>query len=216
MSRRRLSHSGLPFIGLTLVSLVIAHNLEFVRAYGSHGDLMLARTGHGEAWTLAVGLVMAGAALFLAVTFSNLLRLRRLAVRIVTAGDAVGPTDRRTLGARLIRLWIGLCSGTTALYLLQENAEHAGISGSIPGLGIIDEPGTVLVISGVTFLAAVVGLLLRWEHERLVARLAAGTRSALPRIRTAAPWAACDVDRRPVSLVGTRLAGRAPPSASAA
>lgn len=216
MSRRRLSHSASPFIGLTLVALVVAHNLDYVRAYGSDGNLMLARTGHGEGWAVAVGLVLAGAALFLAVTVWNLLRLRRLAVRIVTAGDAVGPTDRQAFGAHLIRLWIGLCTSTTALFVLQENAEHAGVSGSLPGLDIIGDPGTVLVIGGVTLLAAVVGLLLRWEHERLVAQLAAGPRSALPRVRATSPWAACDVDRRPESLVGMRLAGRAPPSVSAA
>src|SRR4029077_7790044 len=56
-SARRL----LSFVGMTSVSLVVAHNLVFLLAYGAGFDEALAHTGHDGTWGTAVAVVLTGA-----------------------------------------------------------------------------------------------------------------------------------------------------------
>ena len=80
MARRRLE-----FVAMTLVALVVAHNLVFVLAYGPAYGQALARTGHGDAWQTAVITVLVAGASLLGIALWRLHRLGRSLPRGVGA-----------------------------------------------------------------------------------------------------------------------------------
>ena len=69
----------LGFSAMTLVTLVVAHNLVFLLAYGSGYDEALAHSGHGGAWGTAAAVVIATALGLLGLATLRLYRLGLLA-----------------------------------------------------------------------------------------------------------------------------------------
>ena len=224
-SRRRVAYSSaMPrwlartgFVGMALVALVLTHDLAFLAAYGAAYDQALARTGHGEDWTVAVVcvVVLAGGLVLIAGW-----RIARLLIELRSLGGtgSVRRLERADLVGWLGGTWLGLAVAVGAAYVVQENLERASIGEPLPGLGVLGSsgsPSVLPILATVTLLVAVVGVLLRWRIESLAARVAAarGIRWARPRSvrRRSLPPA----HRLAGSIHGRRSAGRAPPLAVA-
>lgn len=201
-------------VAMCLVALVLAHNLVFLAGYGSaYGDA-LAQTGHGDAWSAAVATVLAAGAACLLVAVWRLRRLTNLA-RDLAPVSADAPST-----GSFVRRWLGLAWRlalvTAFLFVVQENIEHARIGETLPGLGVLgssEYPDAIPIIALVGLAVAFVGALFGWRFATLLAHI----RTARVRHRlasTTSPRVIPEVDRRPGTLRGPGVAGRAPPLAT--
>jgi hypothetical protein len=195
-----------------LASLVLSHSLIFLAGYGPRFGVVLAHTGHDHGWTLAVATSIALAGSMLGVAVGRLLQLRRTARR---AGAVSLPTEPglRAFAGRWLAWWIALAAITAFLFVVQENFELSSVGASLPGIGILTSaayPNAIAIIVAVALGISLVAALLGWRSSVLAARIEAvrsETRmAAAPTFRLRSP-----IDRRPGSILGRRLAGRAPP-----
>lgn len=202
------------FAVMSAVALVLAHNLVFLAGYGPAYGEALGRTGHGATWSSAVLIVLGlGVMLLVAAAW----RLRTLGVLArAAAREAILPSDRRGFVGHLVRLWPRLTLLTLALFVLQENVEHYNIGEPLPGLGVLlssEYPNALLIFGVVALVVAIVGALFRWRRDVLLARMAAARprwrRASGRSVRPSLAW----VDGLAGSLLGRRLAVRAPPVA---
>jgi uncharacterized membrane protein len=120
------------------------------------------------------------------------------------------------VAGRWLRLGLRLTVVTAAAFVVQENAEHLASGEALPGLstlGSVGYPNAIWIITVVAFAVGLVGALFGWRFERLTARI----RVARPAHHAPASSrrAPLDIDRRPLMLLGSGLAGRAPPAAAA-
>lgn len=203
------------FVGMAAVAFVLAHNLVFLAGYGPAYDDALSRTGHDDAWSTAV-LVVLGLGVLLLVSAT----WRLHALGVIARGSALPayqPAGTRELAGYLGRLWLRLTLATTLWFVVQENFEHLRIGEPLPGLGVLassEYPNALIIVAAVALGVAVVGALFRWRRDVLVARIAAArqswhwTRGAAG--RTSLEW----VIRLSGSLLGRQLAVRAPPATS--
>ena len=195
-----------------LASLVLAHNLIFIAGYGSRFGAALAQTGHDHGWTVAALTSIGLAVSLLAVALRRLQQLRRTARG---AGAIRLPTEPglRAFARRWLAWWIALTLVTAVLFVIQENLEHAHIGTALPGLAVLASdayPNAIAIILAVALGISLVAALLGWRSSVLVARIAA----MRPKARTEAAQSLGrpdPVDRRQGSILGRRLAGRAPP-----
>jgi hypothetical protein len=104
------------------------------------------------------------------------------------------------------------------LFVVVENLERMSVGLPAPGLevmGSLGFPGIAVLFVLVAAVTALVEALYRWRREVLLARIEAArtrrTRTAATSGRPTAPW----VDRRHAAIAGHRIAGRAPPQATA-
>jgi hypothetical protein len=207
MARRRLG-----FLVMLLVSLVTAHNLVFLLAYGPRAGEELAHTGHGDAWQAAVAVVLVVAVSLLSIALWRIRQLGLLARNLAPAPDrrSSGPSP---LGRRLVILWSRLVVATALALLVQENLEHLQAGLPLPGLTVLgssEYPDALLIIIGVTLAVAVVGSLVRWRRAVLIARLAAAVRRFRPRAATR-QRRPTEPDARPGAVIGCAITVRAPP-----
>jgi hypothetical protein len=97
--------------------------------------------------------------------------------------------------------------------VLQENVESARISSHLPGIGVLTSatyPHAIAIIVAVAFAVSLVAVLLGWELELLSARIQAAA-SRRQRATPAAKPRIGEVELGHRSILGSRLAGRAPP-----
>jgi hypothetical protein len=199
-----------------LASLVLAHNLIFIAGYGSRFGAALVHTGHDHGWTVAALTSIGLAVSLLAVALQRLQQLRRTA-RGASAIRLPTEPGLRAFASRWLAWGIALTLVTAVLFVIQENLEHAHVGTALPGLAVLSSdayPNAIAIILAVALGISLVAALLGWRSSVLVARIA-GVR---PRARTsAAPSFRVPehVDHRPGSILGRRLAGRAPPLALA-
>jgi len=198
-----------------LASLVLGHNLIFIAGYGSRFGAALAHTGHDHGWTVAALTSIGLAVSLLAVALRRLQQLRR---RARGAGAMRLPTEPglRAFASRWLGWWIALTLVTALLFVLQENLEHAHIRTALPGLAVLASdayPNAIGIIVAVALAISLVAALLGWRSAVLIARIEAvrptarsGAAQSLPR--------SDPLDRRQGSILGRRLAGRAPPLAA--
>jgi hypothetical protein len=203
----------LGFLAMMLVALVVAHDLVFLFAYGAAYDEALAHSGHDATWSTAVAVVLAAGFGLLGLAIWRLYRLGLIARTDAPTEGRLdpGPGD---FGGRLAGLWLRLAGATTLLYVVQENIEHQRVGEALPGLGVLgsaEYPHAALIIAGVAFAVALVGALLGWRRDLLIARIAAALRMVRRRPAPAFRRAIADRDRRPESIIGCGLALRAPP-----
>ena len=195
-----------------LASLVLAHNLIFIAGNGSRFGAALAQTGHDHGWTVAALTSIGLAVSLLAVALRRLQQLRRTARG---AGAIRLPTEPglRAFARRWLAWWIALTLVTAVLFVIQENLEHAHIGTALPGLAVLASdayPNAIAIILAVALGISLVAALLGWRSSVLVARIAA----MRPKARSEAAQSLGrpdPVDRRQGSILGRRLAGRAPP-----
>jgi hypothetical protein len=203
----------LGFLAMTLIALVIAHNLVFLLRYGSGFDEALAHSGHYGAWGTAVAVVLAAALGLVGLGAWRLYRLGLLA-RILAASEGELRPGARGFVRQLVGLWVLLAGATTLLFVVQENVEHQHVGSALPGLAVLgsaEYPNAALVIAAVALAVAFVVALFRWRRDVLVARIAAARlgwqRVARAGQRRHAVW----VERRNASIVVHQFSGRAPP-----
>jgi hypothetical protein len=195
-----------------LASLVLAHNLIFIAGYGSRFGAALAHTGHDHGWTVAALTSIGLAVSLLAVALRRLRQLRRTARG---SGAMRLPTEPglRAFASRWLSSWIALTLVTSLLFVFQENLEHAHIGTALPGLAVLASdayPNAIAIILAVALGISLVAALLGWRSAVLIARIEA----VRPKARTGAVQAVRapeSADRRRGSILGRRLAGRAPP-----
>jgi hypothetical protein len=197
---------------MSLVSLVVAHNLVFLVAHGaSYGDALV-QTGHGSAWETAVGVVVAAGFGLLIVAAWRLHRLGLLARDLGARTGRLEPATGRRVTA-LVWLWLRLTASTAVLFAIQENLEHQAAGAALPGLAVLGStgyPDALVVIAAVALVVAFVGALIRWRRDLLVARIAAALRRVRGRpIRSPRPTSG-DLAHR-WAIIGRGLAVRAPP-----
>jgi hypothetical protein len=203
----------LGFPAMTLVSLVVAHNLVFLLAYGSGYDEALAHSGHDGTWGTAVAVVLAAALGLVGLGTWRLHRLGVVARALAATGGGLRPGPNG-FARCLVGLWVRLVGATTLLFVIQENLEHQRVGEELPGLAVLGSaqyPNAVFVIAAISLAVAFVVALFRWRRDVLVARIE-GARErwhGAPRTIPRRPlvW----VERRHASIVLHQLSGRAPP-----
>jgi hypothetical protein len=199
-------------VATALASLVLAHNLIFIAGYGSRFGAVMEHTGHDHGWTIAALTSIGLATSLLLVALRRLVHLRRAARTsgVVTLPDEPG---LRAFAWRWLDWWLALTVVTAALFVLQENLELASVGSALPGLGILSSaayPHALLIIPLVALGISVVAALLGWRTSVLIARIQAARSEARP--DAASPLGLTEpIDLRPSSILGRRLAGRAPP-----
>lgn len=200
---------------LSLGALILGHHLVFLTAYGPRYWAMLERTGHGPVWAvtvITVGILSTGL-VFLALR--RLASLARLARAVKGGKLAVRDGRPRDLAIHAIRLWAMIVAISLALFVLNENLERAANGLPTPGLTIlvagVGNASPILVFAAVAAAVAIVAALYRWQRDILLARVR-GERPAWDRtVQRGLPRPPAALPRRPRSVVGSRLAGRAPP-----
>ena len=198
-------------LAITLVALVLSHDLTFFARYGSRYGEALAHAGHGDAWTRAViGVLVGGTILAVAAGVS----LRRLAGRAAASSrrEGAAPGGLADVVRMSLRTWAWLAPTVLALLTVQENLERLWSTGAAPRLGILASPeyaGGWAIVLAVTAAVATVAGLYRWRRATVLARL----RVAMPtRQRARSVPRPPHTSRIPAgSLIGSGRALRAPP-----
>jgi hypothetical protein len=209
--RQRLTVGAL----LGFVAFVLGHDLVFLATYGPHYLDGLHRTGHDASWT---AIVLAAFLVTSAAGLTTAWRLRRLAglARTLEGGHiVVADGSASDLGRRVLVRWLVIAPVAVTLFVLAENGEHIRAGASAPGLTVLGSPEYTglapLILACAALLVALAAGLISWQRDNLIARITAadaracGLREDRPRrrARRALP--------RPSSILGARLAGRAPP-----
>jgi hypothetical protein len=200
---------------LSLAALILGHHLVFLTSYGPQYWTMLERTGHGPVWAITVVTVAILSAGLVFLAIRRIASLRLLARALEDGGTTVRDESLRHLAGYVLRLWCVVVVASLALFVLNENLERAAIGVPTPGLAIlaggIGHTSPIFVFLVVAAAVSLVAGLYRWRRDILLARVMANhqvwdrSADAGPARPEALPR------RRPRSVVGSRLAGRAPP-----
>ena len=197
---------------LAFATLVLAHTLIFLAGYGATYGAAMAQTGHDHGWTIAVVTALTLGGAVLATAAWRLLHLRRLA-RDAGAHPLKVEPGASALLRRWLAWWLALTVAAAVLFVIQENLELHRVGAHLLGVGVLASPvypGATAIIAAVALVVSLLASLLGWKLDLLIARIGAirpdDRAAALPIIGRAAP-----IDRRLGSLLGRRLAGRAPP-----
>ncbi len=198
---------------MTAVSLVVAHNLVFLLADGANAEAALASTGHGDAWRMAVAIVLLAGAGLLLIAVLQLHRLGILAQDLDRSEGGLDPLPG-PFGRDVVGLWLRLTVATAVLFAVQENVEHLQAGLGLPGLAVLgsgDYANALLVIAAVALAVALVAGLLGWRRGILLARIADAARRRWHRPLPARPRRAAALDRRPNGFFRRSSSVRAPP-----
>ncbi len=204
--------SGIYAIASALAALVLAHNLIFLAHYWSGFGEALTSTGHGQAWVTAA---VVSLALGVALVAGAAWRLRTLQGEAGQLGVSrlQGEPDRRAMARRWLIWWAVLLVVTAVLFVLEENVELASIGQRLPGIGVLvsdQYPNAIVIISLVALAVSFVAALFGSKIDALIARIhAQWAIHATP--AGSMPGSSDPAERRPSSILGRRLAGRAPP-----
>jgi len=197
---------------LAIVVLVVGHDLDFLAAYGAGYEGALARTGHDPHWESAVATVIAvGVLLGLAAT-ARLAWLIRTARRTRALSPA-GRSDLATATRLFVATWARLLVVPLALFVVQENYERALIGQPLPGLAVLAPDSgmsPIVIFAVVSLFVAAVAALFRSSIAALEARIA-GAKATLESETAVVQAPKLEVPRPASSILGRKLAGRAPP-----
>lgn len=196
---------------LAAASLLVGHNAVYVVELGPGERVAqeLRQAGHAY-WPIA-SLVLGAATILLALVV-----LRRL---LHLTDTARGLPDVRAAGPRyalrFARLWLRLMAVVTVGFVLQENVEHLLGHHHLPGAAALigpEHPLALVVLTGVSGLAAALGALVTGREAELLARIAHARRvlGHAPRRIVLRPGDVRPRLRR--NPLATDVAGRAPPS----
>jgi hypothetical protein len=196
---------------MALAGLVLAHSLIFLAAYGATVADAMSRTGHDRGWLSAAAAALTLGGSLLAAMAWRLHRLRRTARHAGAVRLPAEPGPIAFLRHWLV-WWLALTVAIAVLFVIEENIELSRIGDQLPGIRVLASaayPGAAGIIAAVALVVSLLASLLGWEVDLLEARIRAArqlVRSELGEI------ARVDViDRRPGSILGRGLAGRAPP-----
>jgi hypothetical protein len=201
-------------IAMMLAALVLAHDVIFLAGYRAHFEAAMTSMGHDHGWRIAALVSMALAGSLLVVGTMRLFQLRR-AAKDAGAGRLLTEPDRRAFVWRWLAWWVALTLATAVLFVLEENLEVARVHRTLPGISVLASaayPNAVAIIAIVALVVSLVAAILGWHAAVLIARIGAA-RSSLQGDTPPAFPAIEPIDRHAGSILGRRLAGRAPPLA---
>ncbi len=201
MPRSRMS--SLAVLGaLSLAALALSHELIYLIAHGAGAGYTAAMRegGHDRYWTSFVLILLVVTGCLGVVAAAQWRRLRRLAADVHAGTVRVNDGSLDRFLGLLGPLWIRVSAGTIAAYVIQENIETASTGAPLPGVGVLGGEHAIglPVLFAVSLVIAVVGALVGWRREVLLARIRAAARG-----RLRAPAATL----RP-ALAAARLGGR--------
>lgn len=202
---------------LVAVAGAIGHQAVYLTHLGATNAFAdaMARHGHPASVPLLLIVAVASSAAFVGIVGW---RLRRL-IRSGAVATSPSPADP-SLAAFACRWWRLTCRvapATILWYLVQENAEHLLGHGHFDGLMVLggaDAVFTLCVLTAVSAIVSLVGLVVRWPEIVLEQRLAAATASRLwphPATRQEPAWDAAAAAMRSRWILCRRISGRAPP-----
>lgn len=196
---------------MVLAGLVLAHSLIFLAAYGATVGFAMSRTGHDLGWLSAAAAALTLGCSLLATMAWRLRGLRRAAQR---TGAVRLPAEPGLIAflRRWTVWWLALTVAIAVLFVIEENIELSRISEQLPGIRVLASgayPGAVAIIAVVALVVSLLASLLGWESDLLEARIRAA--GQLVRNERGASARIDVIDRRPGSILGRGLAGRAPP-----
>jgi hypothetical protein len=212
-TRGRLTITAL----LGLVAFVVGHDLVFLATYGPRYLDGLHQTGHDGSWTVLVGLTLLVALTVALIAAWRLQQLRGLAHGLEGGHVVLAVGNASELGRRVLVRSLPVALLAVGLFVLAENVEHLRAGAAAPGLAVLGSPEYTpfapLILVGTALVIALVAGLVSWQRDRLAARIAAAERR--PRLVGGRAVGRCVSERssRPDSILGSRLASRAPPMA---
>jgi hypothetical protein len=181
---------------LVAVAVLVLHELRYVIGYGGLAGEALASQGHGYVQYASLGVL-----LLLGLGVGQVLLAFRRAVRSATAGPAP------PFGL----LWLASICALLTVYCGQELLEGVLSTGHPNGVAALAAGGGLSAFPLAVGLGLVVALALRGvaAAEALVARRARRKRGSVraPRVSLPRP----DAERPLISVLGRKLASRAPP-----
>jgi len=199
-------------VALSLITLVLGHQLVYLATFGAQAGAELASTGHDLRWTLTVLSAALLAIGLVVVALRELLRLSRRARS--AAGLAIDPRIWGVphLARDLFALWVATFLMAVVLFVLLENGERLAAGLPAPGLAVLGATtfhDPLLIFELLSGLVALVAALYRWRRDVLVARIRALARRG-SRSQVAFALAPGETITRP-SIIALRPPGRAPP-----
>jgi hypothetical protein len=199
-------------VALSLITLVLAHQLVYLATYGAQAGAALASTGHDLGWSLTVISVALLAIGLTGVAVGELLRLSRRARP--AAGLVVEPriSGVRHLARDLSALWAPTFLMAAVLFVLLENGERLAAGLPAPGLSVLGASSyhdPLLIFELVSGVVALVAALYRWRRDVLVALICA-LRRRWPRSHATSLPPFLETVAQPSSFA-LRPPGRAPP-----
>ncbi|HEX5040787.1 MAG TPA: hypothetical protein VFW95_11700 [Candidatus Limnocylindria bacterium] len=168
---RSVAGRSVAFWALAGVALLVSHDAVFAIQAGPGQRLTeaLRAAGH-DYWGVASAFIAAIGLVVGLVAVARLRRLQRHASDLRAAPRVSGRTRQ------VLRTWGRLFVIVTAGFLVQENLEHLAMHGHLIGAGALAGPEYPLalpVIAAVTFVAGVVGGLIRGKESALLQAIAA-------------------------------------------
>jgi hypothetical protein len=199
---------------LVLAALALGHELIYLLAheFGVGYARAMQEGGHDRYWTTFIVIVLLVATCLAVVAATQFRRLRRLAAGVRSGAIRLDDGGLDRFFELLRPLWPRVTAGTVLAYLVQENLETTSTGASLPGLGALagEHAIAVPILVAVSFVVAIVGALVGWRREVLLARLRAAAKG-----RRRAPVTilrpALASPRPAGRLEGSRNGVRAPP-----
>ena len=171
---------------LVLASLLLSHELVYILAHGTGGDLAraMSEAGHDRYWTTFVLTSLVVIGLLSVVAARQLRRLAAVARSTAQPGISLADGPYSRLASLTVRLWALVGGLTFVVFLIQENAERGGPAGPLGLFEVVAGEHAIAtpVIAVVALLVAFVGAMVRWRRELL---LEAARRVAHPNRRHA-------------------------------
>lgn len=182
MPRSRLS-SFAVLGALSLAALALSHELIYLIAHGAGAGYAAAMQegGHDRYWTSFVLIVLVVTGGLGVVAAAQWRRLRKLAVDVHAGTVRLRDGSLDRFIGLLGQLWLRVSTGTIAAYLIQENVERASTGAPLPGVAVLGGEHAIglPVLLAVSLVVAVVGALVGWRREVLLARIRAAARRQL-------------------------------------
>ena len=200
---------------LGLVAFVLGHDLVFLATYGSRYLHGLGQTGHDASWPIVAATAILIALAAAASAALRLGRLSRLARELEGHRIVVVRGRASDLGRRVVDRWLAIAPVAMVAFVVAENVEHVRSGLGAPGLAVLGSAEYTalapLILGLASLLVALAAALFGWQRDMLASRIAAARRRpAYRRVEPDAPALAIHLVS-PRSILGARLAGRAPP-----
>ncbi|MEX1072622.1 MAG: hypothetical protein WED86_02890 [Chloroflexota bacterium] len=168
---RRPRRSRLPtrlyFALMTALVVVLGHTLALAIGEARSGEVIPSLTAarHGEAWVLAVAVVVIAVLGFAVAVAWRMQTLRR---RLLALACSL-PRPRRPQALELLRTWGNLFLVSVAVFVVQENAEHLVAHGHLPGLPVLVDGHYAVAIPAFAVASLVVAAIWTICQQRLAA-----------------------------------------------
>lgn len=211
---RSIPRHRVAFWALAAVALLLSHDAVFAVQMGP-GEAVtraLRDAGHGYWGALSGAIVIVGALAAIGVA-TSLIVLRRRARRLGAVSSS-SPGRPRAYVRRAVVAWAWLFAVVALGFVVQENLEHAGAHGHLPGFGALIGPEYPLALPVITVVSLIAGLLSATVvsiERQIVDSIVVALRSRTVRAPRSLGRAPVRISVRRPSPLSRAEAGRAPP-----